>query len=433
MTTSSPERTTPRFSPSLAGWSLGAFILGTVLGLLGRYLDLQGMQILANVVSPLGALWMQSLQMVVVPLVVTQILAALIRPAGAPALGSLGGKTLLVFMTLAVTTSLIIWFLMEMTMPYVAIPQGLVETLQNQAIPQIMEVDGSQTGLSISEWITSLVPRTPLEAAIRGDILQILLFSILIGLAISRLPDQQRNPLSVGTRALADAIMILVSWIMWGMPVGVFSLMLNLTLGSGLTVVGVVGLFFVLVCAGMIIIEVALYPLVALLGRTSMVTFGKAAFPSQIVAATTQSSLASLPALVEGGKDHLDLSEEATGFVLPLCVSMFKVNQAATPLTKMLFLTHILGMHLAPGDVVFFMIGAIALGLATPGIPRGSGGSLKLPLYLAVGIPIEAYLMLEPVKHNPIYDAIATVLNVTGDMVAATLLTRGDRATKPTS
>ena len=70
-------------------------------------------------------------------------------------------------------------------------------------------------------------------------------------------------------------------------------------------------------------------------------------------------------------------------------------------------------------------------GLASPGIPRGPGGSLKLPLYLAVGIPIEAYVMLEPVKQNPIFDAIATILNVTGDseaMVAAAILTRGDRA-----
>jgi Na+/H+-dicarboxylate symporter len=396
--------------------------------MVGRAQDIQAVHLLADVVSPLGALWMQSLQMIVVPLVVTQLLSALIRPAGSEPLGSLGGKTLVVFFSMASGTSLAIWFMVTRTLGFFRVREGFVESLQSQVIPSAIREAGTQTNGSIGDWIVGLVPRNPLEAFISGDIIQILVFTILIGLAVGRLPEDQRDPLARVIRSLAEAILILVSWIMWGMPVGVFSLMLSLTLGAGLSVVGLVGLYFVIVTVAMVVISLLVYPVAALFGRASLAAFARAALPAQIVAGTTQSSIASLPALVEGGREHLKLPESATGFVLPLCVSVFKLNQAASPLTKMLFLTYFLGIDLSAGEVIFFMVGAIALGLATPGIPRGSGGTVKLPLYLAVGIPIEGYVMMEPVKHMPIYDAAATILNVTGDMGAATILSRDDRA-----
>jgi len=229
-------------------------------------------------------------------------------------------------------------------------------------------------------------------------------------------------------RALAEAILIIVGWIMWGMPVGVLALMLSLTLGAGLSVVGLVGLFLVIATLMMFFVTLLVYPVASFFGRVGLVRFAKAALPAQIVAATTQSSLASLPALVEGGRDHLNLSEAATGFVLPLCVSVFKLNHSTSSLVRALFLTYFLSIDISVGDIVFFVVGSLVLSIASPGIPRGSGAMQKLPLYLALGIPIEAYVILEPVKHTPIYDGMATIQNVTGDMGAATILTRGDRA-----
>jgi Na+/H+-dicarboxylate symporter len=94
---------------------------------------------------------------------------------------------------------------------------------------------------------------------------------------------------------------------------------------------------------------------------------------------------------------------------------------------KVLFLAHFLGVDLSVADVLFFIVLAILIGISSPGIPRGNPAGQRLPLYLAVGIPIEGYVLVDPVKHFPVYDAAATVLNVSGDMTAATLLTRGDR------
>jgi Na+/H+-dicarboxylate symporter len=370
---------------------------------------------------------MQALQMIVIPLVVTHLLAAFIRPSDAAPIGSLGGKTLFLFITMSVGTSLVVWFVVGQTLGFFEVQEGVIESLQSQVIPPAVRDAGALSGGNIGDWITEIIPRNPLQAAIDGNIIQILVFTIMIGLAMGRLPGEQRDPLARVVRSLAEAILILVSWIMWGMPVGVFSLMLSLTLGAGLSVVGLVGLYLVFVTVVMLFITGLVYPVATILGRAGLVRFAKAALPAQIVAATTQSSLASLPALVEGGQKHLDLSDAATGFVLPLCVSVFKLNQATSSLTKALFLAYFLGVNLTLGDILFFMAASIALGLASPGIPRGSGAALKLPLYLAIGIPIEGYVMMEPVKHMPIFDGAATVLNVTGDMGAATILTRADR------
>jgi Na+/H+-dicarboxylate symporter len=416
-----------RFSPSVAGWSLAALGLGTVLGLVGRGMDVYGIRVLSDLVAPLGGLWMNALQMTVVPLVVAQLLAALVRPSGTTPLGSLGGRALGLFLVMLVAAGILTIFPTRFALSFFTPPEGLLESLQLQAIPAAIQ-EASEGGIgTFSEWIVALVPRNPLEAAVNGDLLQVLIFTVLIGVAAAHLPDEQRDPLARVFRSLADTMMILISWIMWGTPVGVFAIMLALTLGTGLSVVGLVGLFFILVCGVLVLAAILLYPLSSVLGKASIVRFAKAALPSQIVAATTQSSLASLPALIEGGRDELDLPEESTGFVLPLCVSTFKLNQTVSPTVRLLFLAHFFNVHLSVGELAMFILGSVLIGFTSVGIPRGTGGWSRVPLYLAVGIPIEAYVMVDAIKYTPIYDACATVLNVTGDMSAATLLSRGKR------
>ncbi|MCJ7627641.1 MAG: dicarboxylate/amino acid:cation symporter [Longimicrobiales bacterium] len=418
-----------RFHPSLGGWSLLALALGTALGLVGRAADLHGVQLLSELVSPLGALWMNALQMTVVPLLVAQLLSAMVRPSGTTTVAGLGGRSLALFLVLLVGGGLLTIVGTHQALGFLTPPPNLLESLKTLAIPAAMREASTSGPVGFSEWLVGMVPRYPLEAAVNGDILQILIFTVLIGVAVGRLPEEQRDPLAKVFRSLADAMLILVSWVVWGTPVGVFSIMLALSLGTGLGVVGVVALYFVLVCIALLLITAVLYPVAVFFGRTSILRFARAALPAQIVAASTQSSLASLPALIEGGRKELDLPDSSTGFVLPLCVSAFKMNQAVSPVVKAMFLAHFFGVSLSVPELTSFMVGTILIGFTSAGIPRGSAGFSRLPLYLAIGIPIEGYLMLEAVKQTPIYDACATVLNVTGDMAAATLLSRGERST----
>jgi Na+/H+-dicarboxylate symporter len=128
-----------------------------------------------------------------------------------------------------------------------------------------------------------------------------------------------------------------------------------------------------------------------------------------------------LPALVEGAKEHLKLPDSIVGLVMPLAVSMFKVNKAVSAPLKMYFLAHIYGITLDPTAVLFFFIAYIPLSFSSPGIPSG-GFFVSLPLYIALGIPVEGVVLLRTVDAIP--DIFKTVSNVTEDMSVAALVTK---------
>jgi Na+/H+-dicarboxylate symporter len=153
--------------------------------------------------------------------------------------------------------------------------------------------------------------------------------------------------------------------------------------------------------------------------------FVRAALPAQVVALGSSSSLASLPALVEGGV-ALDLPAQATGFVLPLAVSTFKIGTPITWMTGVLFLARLYGVPLGAGAHVTLALTAMALSLSIPGVPQGAL-LLMVPLAATYGIPAEGVALLLAADTVP--DLVATMGNVTGDLVAATVV--GARSVRP--
>jgi proton glutamate symport protein len=415
----------PRLRPSLGVWSLVGLAAGTLMGLLGQVLGLPAIWTLSNTIEPLGTLWINALQMTVIPLVLTQLLAAIVRPEAGPSIGKLGGKAVLLFNAMLLGAGLVTLLVTDRFMAFYAFSPELVDALRTVAIPEAARVAAEAGSPPMREWLTGLVPGNPFEAAARGDILQLLVFTVLLGAAMARLPEDRRMPLVGLFRSLADAMMILVIWVLWGTPVGVFALMLDLSVETGLGALEVVGVYVVFICVVLVLVTALLYPLTVLLGRTSLKAFAKGALPAQIVAVGTQSSVAALPALIEGGKDELDLPPEATGFVLPLCVSTFKLNVTVSEPLTFLFMAHVFGVPLGFPELATFVLGSLLISFGSPGIPRGGGGFKTLPIWVMLGVPIQGIVIKEAVKTIP--DVFFTLLNVTGNLSVATLLSRGDR------
>ena len=169
----------------------------------------------------------------------------------------------------------------------------------------------------------------------------------------------------------------------------------------------------------------ALYPITSLVGRISPRRFASAVLPSQMVAAGTQSSLASLPALVDGGRKGLDLPEECSGFVLPFCVSTFRFNSTISEGFNLLFLALVFGIPLTLGDLAIFQLGIVLISFSVTGLPRGGVAFVVVPLYVAVGIPIEGAVFIEMAKTVP--DIFFTVYNVTANMSVATIVSVEER------
>lgn len=415
-----------RFSPKIGLWAMIALVLAAGLGLFGRSNDLGFVFALSGWVEPLGVIWINALQMTVIPLIVTQLLAALVRPGATADVGRLGGSSLLLFVAMLVVGNVVTILVAPPILSNYRVSPDVVAGLRVESIPESALAAAQQSPTGLGEWLIGLIPTNPVAAFASGNIIQILVFTILVGIAIGRLDDEARQPLARAIHSLAESMMILIGWVLWGTPVGVFALILSVTLSSGVGAMNLLVWYVLVLCGLLIAATLALYPLTALFGRTTMRRFAEAAMPAQLVALGTRSSLASLPALIQGGREKMNLPPSATGFVLPLCVSTFKLNQSISPIFKFILLAHFFSIPLGIGDYVTFVTVSMLLSFGVVGVPRGGGGGFKtLPLYLAVGIPIEGVVIIEAVKTIP--DFFMTTLNVTADMSVATILTRDTR------
>jgi Na+/H+-dicarboxylate symporter len=194
---------------------------------------------------------------------------------------------------------------------------------------------------------------------------------------------------------------------------------------AGLGAAGLVTVY-VLIYVGVNLLYIAmLYPLTAALGGGSMRRFARAVAPAQMVALSTRSSIAALPALVEGGRRHLALPMSATGFVLPLSVTTVKVSLTVGVPLKVMFLAHGFGVHVSPGQMLALAGILLLLNFSTVGLPAGGGSFRTLPAYVAVGMSIEGVVILEAVDLIP--DIFKTLVNVTSDLSIAAVLSRPAR------
>jgi Na+/H+-dicarboxylate symporter len=282
----------------------------------------------------------------------------------------------------------------------------------------------ARTAPSASDFLVGLIPVNVFWSAARGEILPILIFTAMFGLAVRRLARSEHEFLRRLFEGFAGAMMALVGLILKALPIGVFALCAVFASRLGARATGLIVFYIALVSGILLLATVLLYPLTAVLGRVSPERFARAAASAQVVAVSTRSSLASLPALVDGGRKHLGLSESATGFVLPLCVATFKLDYGISSLVRLLFVAHVLGIPLGAAEIATFLMTQFLLSFSAAGIP-GAGSVRSLPAFLAAGVPIEGVLILNAVDSIP--DIFATLANATADLSAATILSRRDR------
>jgi Na+/H+-dicarboxylate symporter len=408
---------------SLTTWSLAALAGGLILGLLGHASGHPGFPAFGDAIRPLGDLWVAALQMTVLPLIVTYTLAAVVGAGGGRAVGALTGRAVLLFLAMLVAVGLITIAVASIAVRSYRVDGGLLEALTRGAtVPEAASQAAAAAPASFSSWLSGLLPRNLLESAAKGEVLPLLFFAAFLGLAITRLPDDRREALDRPIQALAAAMLLCVRWILALTPVGVFVFTFRFALGAGGRAAGVLGAWVILVSGLLLLCTALLYPFTALFGRTTLRAFARAVAPAQLVAVTTRSSIASLPALIEGARDRLRLPDPATAFVLPLSVSIFKVNRTISSTAKLIFLAHIYGIPLSATTLATFLVTVTILSFSTAGLPSGGTTFKTLPAYLAAGLPVEGLVILEAVETVP--DIFKTLLNVTGDMSAATVLSR---------
>jgi Na+/H+-dicarboxylate symporter len=380
----------------------------------------------ADVLAPLGTLWVNAIRMTVVPLIVSLMITGVASASDSKTIGRMGGRAVLVFGLLLLGTALIVIPIVPSLFAVLPRIEGARPPLPPGASEAAGQIAANGPVQGLGAWVVSLVPANPIAAAATGAIVPLIVFSLLLGLAIAHSPAAGRETLTGFFKSLGDALLVLVRWVIAAAPIGVFALVLPLAAHLGAGLAGAVG-FYILIYAGTCLaIVAALYPVVALAARIPPSRFARAVLPPQLIAASSSSSMASLPALVEGA-EALGLTDRVTGFVLPLAVSTFRIAAPVSWTVGALFVAWFYGIHLGPRELGTIAVASIFLPFIGPGVPRGAFLMLA-PLFLAIGLPAEGIGILIAVDAVP--DVFSTVLNVTGDLAAAAIIQRGEEPQK---
>ena len=397
--------------------SLGALVAWVVVGSALRGHEGPLLSFLTGV----GTLWVSALRMIALPLAVFNTTCAMISQRSANAAGRIGGA-IAIYVVLLLLGAAIVLTILPPVMHSTPVDQAAIAKLsQSKAAESHKLTTQSAPALSIGDLLVGLVPTNVLQAAVNEDFLRLLVFAVLFGLALRRASPERGGTVIRFIEGVTETLMILVRWIIWCAPAAMFCLAATFASSSGAKIVGILGRFVVYECGLMLIFIALLYPLTMVAGGISLRRFASAALGPQMVAVSTRSSIAALPSLVAAGEALLADHPEPARVVLPLSVSIFKVNRTTSGLCRLLVMLYFWGVPSDPSKIAVFLASIMLLSFSDLGLPGGTNFR-TVPAYLAAGVPIEAIVLLE--VFEPFSDICKTLLNVTGDLSIAAIVTR---------
>ncbi len=403
-----------------------ALAFGAILGLSLAWIDPEMAIRVADVVHPFGKLWLNALQMTVVPLVLALVVVGVSTAADAAASGRIARNAILVFIVLLSLASVF---------TAIVAPALLSLLPHDPALAVALGGDGTAIGplpvpAGWADWVTGIIPDNAVQAAAKGAMLPLVVFALFFGFALTRIAASRSALMVEFFQALADAMIMIVRWVLWAAPVGVFALILAVTARAGLSMLSALGIYIALQCLLYSTVAVAMVLVAAVWGGEPIRRFAAAIVPAQVVAASTQSSLASLPAMLEVANDRLGYPPRITGLVLPMAVTLFRITSPVQYLSAAAFIAWAYGIDLGAAQLAAGCALAVVISLGSVGLPgQVSYMATNLPIAQAMGLPIAPLGLLLAVDTIP--DVFATLGNVTADLTATSVVARSARRDQP--
>ena len=392
-----------------AAQTFAGLVLGFAVGALLRGTDtLAG---ILQVAEPLGKLWLQALQLTILPLVIGLVYTGISQTLAAANGGTLARRAVTLFVIVLLFSGTMSALLVPALLGIWPIPEGAAAALSGGTADP-----GTVPGFA--EILAAMMPDNIFAAATAGAMLPLVLFVALFALAATRIAEAPRRQLALVFEGLAAAMMVMVGWVLMLAPIGVFGLAVTLGASSGADAIKGLAHYIIVVSAAGAVVLVCGYVLALTRGGQRLGAFSRAMLPVHAVAISTQSSLAGLPAMLVAAR-KLGVRESTADFALPLAVAIFRATSPAMNMGVAIYAAYLMGVPLTPAALAAGVAVAFLVSLSSVSLPGTLSFVISVgPIAMAMGVPITPLALLVAVEMLP--DIMRTLGNVTLDVAVTT-------------
>jgi Na+/H+-dicarboxylate symporter len=403
---------------------LGALVGGLLLGVLSNRVGTIR-EPMIMVASTVGGLWLDGLKMTVIPLIIALLITGVVSGADQARAGRIAGRSVLWFVIVLTSSAAFGAVAMPLLLEAFPLPSSSVEALR----AGLASVDSSAAAASVptvQDWLKSLIPTNPIAAAAEDKVLALVVFTSIFAFALAKIDADGRRSVAGFFKGVQDAMLVVVGWVLWLAPIGVFGLAFAVGAGAGGAAFSALLHYVALVSLIGILVTLAAYVVAVVFARWKLGDFVRAMIPPQAVAISTQSSLASLPAMLDASAT-LRVPQRNADVTLPLAVALFRATGPAMNVSVAIYVAYMMGVELHPGNLIAgFAVAAVASYWAVSLPGALSFVTSIAPISLAMGVPIEPLALLIAVEVLP--DITRTLGNVTWDVAVTGVASSDERA-----
>jgi DAACS family dicarboxylate/amino acid:cation (Na+ or H+) symporter len=379
----------------------------------------------SRVTDTAGQMWLRSMIMIVLPLVFASLVLGVAGLGDVRKLGRIGAKTFAYFLMVTTLATVIGLTLVNVIKPGSGLPQEtrqrLMETYATQASANRQAAQGIQFNITM---LVNIVPRNPVEAMARFDMLAVIFFSLMFGLGLALSPAERAAPMLRILESLGDVVTRIIELVMALAPYGVFALIFSVTARFGYDLLIKLGVYVITVLLGLSIHMFVVYPvLMRFFAGLGPLDFFRKIRTVIITAFSTSSSSATLPTTLRVTETRLGVPRQICGFVIPLGATMNMNGTALFEGVTVLFIAQVFGVDLNLGAQLIVVLMSVVTAIGAAGVPGGSIPLLILVLQ-AVGVPGEGIALILGVDR--LLDMCRTTLNVVGDVTTAAFVARSE-------
>jgi Na+/H+-dicarboxylate symporter len=409
-----------------AYWALVALLVGVALGATSGGWPPGLRSAVLEVAGFVGTLWLNALKMTVIPLVVALLVVGIAKSREAALGGRIAGRSVL-WIVIICTVSAVFGAVMTVVLTRVfPLARGTAQALQGALAG--VEQKSSAPLPGIADFFKGVIPDNVFAAATNGDILPLVIVSVLFALALGAISEAGRSSIVTFFEGIADAFLVIIGWVLWVAPLGVLALAFTVGSAAGGSAFAGLGHYVIIISAIGVLVTLAAYPVAMTLGRMALGPFTRAMIPPQAVAISTRSSLASLPAMLAASRE-LRIREQVADVTLPIAVALFRATGPAMNVAVAFYVAHWLGLQPSVGQMVAATAVGAVMSYGAVSLPgEVSYISSIAPINMALGVPIAPLALLVAVEMIP--DIFRTVGNVTFDVAVTAVVDRSVRSDK---